>query len=65
MTFPAEGVALNFLSEEKMNDVLPLQRCPWVRRIPKRTEFESLLCFLDEFLFLTERSILGSFYEMW
>jgi hypothetical protein len=28
MTFPAEVVALNFFSEEKMDDVLPLPRCP-------------------------------------
>jgi len=65
VTFPAEGVALNFLSEEKMDDVLPLSGCPWVRRVPKRTEYESLLFFLDEFFFLTERSILDPFSEMW
>jgi hypothetical protein len=38
---------------------------PWVGRVPKRTEYESLLYFLDEFLFLTKITILDPFYEMW
>jgi len=37
----------------------------WFGKVLKLTEYESLLYFLDEFLFLTESRFLDPFYEMW